>query len=331
MAELIKTKITGLGFYVPEKVLTNYDLEKMVDTSNEWIVSMTGINERRIAADNQPSSELGTKAAERAIASAGIDADDIDMVIVATITPDMVFPATACLIQANLGIKETATMDLEAACTGFIYGLTIARQFIATGEYKNVLVVAVEVLSKITDWTDRSTCVLFGDGAGAAVVSANSDGSGSDFLSTYLGGDGNFKDILYLPAGGSAMPASEATVKNGDHFMKMNGPETYKAAVTKMRKSVNEVLKKAGKSKEDIDLLIPHQANMRIIDSLKKYLKLPDEKAYVNLDKYGNTSAATTAIGLAEVYEKGIIKRGDLVVLCAFGGGLTWGAILIQF
>ncbi len=327
---LKKTMIRGTGYALPSQIVTNEDLSKRVDTSDEWIRTRTGIEERRIAPPGMNNSDLAIEASRKALDAAGITAEEIDLIIVSTITPDMVFPATACLVQHAIGAKHAATFDLEAACSGFIYGLSVARQYIATGECTNVLVVASEVLSRITDWTDRSTCVLFGDGAGAAILSASDEGD-SDFLSFFLGGDGKYGDILNLPAGGSRKPASHETVDAREHTMKMNGPEVFKAAVMKMNHSMRAVLKKAGYESQAIDLVIPHQANLRIIESLRKYLDLSEDKVYVNLQKYGNTSAASIAIALGEVIETGRLKRGQLVGLCAFGGGLTWAACILRY
>ena len=328
--ELRKIKISGVGYAVPPRILTNDDLSKMVDTSDEWIRSMTGIVERHIADPGMNNSDFATIAAKNALAMSGIPAEEIDMIIVSTITPDMVFPATACLVQHAIGARHAATFDLEAACSGFIYGISVARQFLATGECKNVLVIASELLSRITDWTDRSTCVLFGDGAGAVILTGTDEGE-SDILSTVLGGDGKHSDILYLPAGGSRKPASHETVDAREHTMKMNGPETFKLAVTKMNACVKLALKRAGLAATDIDIVIPHQANLRIIEMLRKTLDLPEEKVYVNLQKYGNTSAATIAIALAELVESGRVKRGDIIAMCAFGGGLTWAANILRY
>ncbi len=325
-----KAKIKGTGFYVPEKVLTNADLEKMVDTSDEWIITRTGIKERRIAGENETSATMGVEAAKKAMKMAGVKGEEIDLIITATITPDMVFPATSALIQTEIGAVNAGVFDIEAACSGFIYGLAIANQFIKTGEYKNILVIASETLSRITDWEDRSTCVLFGDGAGAAVVSEDETGE-SEIIATYLGGNGSYKDLLYLPAGGSLMPATEETVKKKLHYIKMLGSETFKVAVTKMSESALKVLEKSGIDQSEVSLLIPHQANLRIIRALQKRLSLPDEKVYVNLDKYGNTSAATIPIALAEAVEKGLIKRGDIILLVAFGGGFTWASAVIKW
>ena len=272
---------------------------------------------------------MGAEAARKALKNAGITAKEIDLILTATITPDMVFPATSALIQNIIGAKNAGILDIEAACSGFIYGITIANQFIKTGEYRNILVIASEVLSRITDWEDRSTCVLFGDAAGAAVVSEST--SESEIIATYLGGDGFYKELLYMPAGGSLYPASEETLKNRMHYIKMKGNETFKLAVTKMCESAEIVIKKAGISSEDISLLIPHQANLRIIQAVQKRLNLTDDKVFVNLQRYGNTSAATIPVALAEAVESGKIKRGDIVVLVAFGGGFTWGSAVIRW
>ncbi|MBH8582746.1 beta-ketoacyl-ACP synthase III [Thermoactinomyces sp. CICC 10735] len=321
--------ILGTGSYLPEKVLTNADLEKMVDTNDEWIVSRTGIRERRIAAPEEASSDLSVKAAEKALKKAGIRAEELDMIIVTTVTPDMNFPATACLVQDRLGAKKAATFDLSAACTGFIYGISTGAQFIATGVYKYVLVIGVECLSRIVDWTDRNTCVLFGDGAGAAVLGPVEEGYG--FLSFELGGDGSGGNLLNLPAGGSRLPASEKTIRERLHCVHMSGREVFKFAVRVMGNATEEALAKAGLSKEDIDFLVPHQANIRIIDSAVKRLGLTEDKVVVNLDRYGNMSSASIPVALDEAVERGLIKKGDTMVLCGFGGGLTWGATVLKW
>ncbi|MFC2061009.1 beta-ketoacyl-ACP synthase III [Elusimicrobiota bacterium] len=323
-----RAKILGTGSYLPEKILTNSDLEKMVDTSDEWIVKRTGIKERRIAADSQTASVLGAEAAKKAVSDAGIDIQDIDLVICATISPDMVFPATACLIMEKLGIKDAAAFDVEAACTGYITALTIAEGMLLAGSYKNALVIASEVLSRVTDWQDRYTCVLFGDGAGAAVLTASEGESG--IIATHLGADGKYGDLLKLPAGGSLQPASIDTVNQRLHFMKMEGREVFKIAVQKMNESACAALEKAGMGIEDIKVIVPHQANMRIINSLAKQLKLDMGRVFVNIMKYGNMSAATTAVGFDEVRKNNIAAEGDVVELVAFGGGFTWGAIVIR-
>ncbi len=324
-----RVKIIGTGSYLPEKILNNKELEQMVDTSDEWITQRTGIKERRIAPEGMAASDLGKIAAQRAMEDAGIDKQDIDLIICCTITPDMVFPATACLMKEKIGIDNAAAFDLEAACTGFITGLSVGEGMLRTGNYKNVLVVASEVLSRITDWEDRNTCVLFGDGAGAAVLTLSEDNAG--ILSSYMGSDGSYTDLLKLPAGGSYSPATINTVKNKMHFLKMSGRETFKIAIKKMAHSVNQALDKAGVSDRDIKFVIPHQANLRIIESLAKILKIEMDRVFVNIHKYGNMSAATTAVGLDECLKKNNIKKGDLLQLVAFGGGLTWGSLIIKF
>lgn len=321
--------IVGVGSYVPERVLTNFDLEKMVETSDEWIVSRTGIKERRIAADHEASSDLAVRAAEKALDDAGLTAEEIDLIVVATITPDMSFPATACLVQDRLGATQAATFDLSAACTGFIYGITTAAQFISTGAYQHVLVIGVDCLSRIVDWEDRNTCVLFGDGAGAAVLAPVEDGYG--LLSFDLGGKGAGGDLLKVEAGGSRLPASLETVEGKKHTIFMNGREVFKFAVKVMSHSTETALAKAELNKEDIDLFIPHQANIRIIESAMKRFGLPKEKVMVNLEKYGNMSAASIPVALSEALEQGRIQHGDIVVLCGFGGGLTWGSTVLKW
>ncbi len=322
-------RIIGSGMYVPPKVLTNFDLEKMVDTSDEWIRTRTGIVERRIAESDVATSDLAVEASKIAIQNAGLKPEDIDLVICATITPDMVFPATAYLISEKLGIKKPG-FDINAACSGFVYASSIAGSFLKSGVFKNILVVGAEVLSRIIDWQDRNTCVLFGDGAGAVVYTI--DDSESDFLAIELGGDGGCADLLYMPAGGSKMPATEETVKNRLHFIKMNGRETFKMAVRMMTESVEKVILKSGLNKEDIKLVIPHQANIRIIDAIAEYLGVKrEEKVFVNLDKYGNTSAASIPIAFAEAVSQGKIQRGDNIIFVAFGGGFSWGAIALRY
>jgi 3-oxoacyl-[acyl-carrier-protein] synthase-3 len=321
-------KLAGTGSYLPEKILTNADLEKMVETSDEWITTRSGIKERRIADKDTAASDLGAEAARRAIADARIDPNEIDLIIVATVTPDMVFPSTACLIQKKLGLKKSACFDIEAACSGFIYGMACARGMLGTGDFNACLLIGVEVLSKVTDWQDRNTCVLFGDGAGAAVLKRVEEPG--DILSIYIEADGTFSNILELPAGGSRMPASEETVKNRMHYIKMDGKEVFKLAVIKMMRAAQKALEKCQKKPEDLAMLIPHQANIRIIDALIEKMKLPKEKVYVNLDRYGNISSATTIIALDEIRKQNKLKQGDLVELVAFGGGLTWGAAVLK-
>lgn len=321
--------IIGTGHYVPEKTLTNQDLEKMVDTSDEWIITRTGIRDRRIAKRTESTSDLATKAALNALDSAGVKPEELDCIIVATATPDMMFPSVACLVQEKLEAINAAAFDIEAACTGFIYALTMAQQFLLTRYYSKVLVIGAETLSKITDYKDRNTCVLFGDGAGAVVLELGEEGSG--ILSSELGADGKGAKLLKLPAGGSLHPASGETVNNRMHYIKMDGNEVFKFAARKMSSSAKNVIEKAGLDVKDIDFLIPHQANIRIIASAAKRLDIEEEKVYVNLDRYGNMSAASIPVALDEAVKKGLIGRGDNIVLVGFGGGLTWGAILIRW
>lgn len=304
--------IVGIGRYVPEKVLTNADLEKMVDTTDEWIKTRTGIEERRIASDEVNTSDMAFYAAEKALKDAGITAEEVEMIIVATVTPDHPFPSVACMIQEMLGAKKANAFDISAACAGFMYGIITAKQFVEAGTYKNVLVVGVEKLSKIVDWEDRNTAVLFGDGAGAAVISPVSEGRG--ILSFELGADGTGAKHLYQ-----------------DETIIMNGREVFKFAVRQMGESSVNVLEKAGLTKEDVDFLIPHQANIRIMEAARERLGLPEEKMSMTINKYGNTSAASIPISIVEELENGKIKDDDLIVMVGFGGGLTWGAIAIRW
>lgn len=321
--------IIGMGSYVPDKIVTNKDLEKIVETSDEWIASRTGIRERRIAEPDMATSDMATKAAERALADAGVSPEEIDLIIVGTATPDMFFPSVACLVQANLKAINAAAFDLTAGCSGFVYSLVTASQFIKSGLYKKVLVIGAETLSKILDWTDRNTCVLFGDGAGAAVLAATESGCG--ILGVDLGADGAGGDLLKLPAGGSRNPATAETINQRMHFVHMNGNEVFKFAVKIMGETALKALHQAGLKHEDIDCLIPHQANIRIIQSAAKRLQLPMEKVFVNVDKYGNTSAASIPIALEEALHSGKIKKGDIVVLVGFGAGLTWASCVIKW
>ncbi|KON89438.1 3-oxoacyl-ACP synthase [Sporosarcina globispora] len=304
--------IIGIGRYLPEKVVTNADLEKIVDTSDEWIRTRTGIEERRIADDSIDTSDMAYESAIKALDNAGIEAEDLDLILVATVTPDNPFPSVACMLQERLKASKAAAMDISAACAGFMYGIITANQFIETGTYKHVLVVGVEKLSKITDWNDRNTAVLFGDGAGAAVIGPVSDGRG--ILSFELGADGTGAKHLYQ-----------------DEYIIMNGREVFKFAVRQMGESCINVLDKAGLSKEDVDFLIPHQANIRIMEASRQRLELPVEKMSKTVDKYGNTSASSIPIALVEEVEAGKIKDDDLLVMVGFGGGLTWGAIAMRW
>lgn len=321
--------IVGVGSYVPEKILTNSDLEKMVETSDEWIMTRTGIKERHIAAADEFTSDMGAKAALRAMKMAGVTADQIDLIIVATITPDMPFPSTACLVQRKIGAKRAAAFDLEAACSGFIYGLEIGQQFIMSRTYKTVLVIGAEKLSSIVDWTDRNTCVLFGDGAGAAILQ-NRPGS-HGLLTAVMGANGDDADLLYMPGGGSRCPASNESVASRQHFLHMAGKETFKSAVQAMQKAAEEVLRRCELKIEQIKCVIPHQANRRIIDAVADRLGATPEQLFVNLQKYGNTSAASVAIALDEAVAAGRVQRGDLILLVVFGAGLTWGAAVVEW
>ncbi|MFA6599451.1 MAG: beta-ketoacyl-ACP synthase III [Candidatus Omnitrophota bacterium] len=320
--------ILGLGAHVPPKVLTNFDLEKMMDTTDEWIRTRTGIRERHIADKSQCASDLGVLAAREALAQAGLSAGQIELIIVATSTPDMIFPSTGCGIQEKLGARCGA-FDVSAACSGFTYAVSIADAYVRGGIYRNVLVVGAELLSRFVDWKDRSTCVLFGDGAGAAVIGPSVDGHG--ILSTYLGSDGSKADLLKIPGGGSMFPPSSETLAQGLHYLKMQGSEIFKIAVRTMEDAVHEVVSRAGLAVSDIACLIPHQANMRILSAVAERLEIPLEKVYVNVEKYGNMSSASTVVALYEAALSGKIKKGDYVVLVAFGGGLTWGSALIKW
>jgi len=319
--------IIGTGKYVPERILSNKELEAMVETNDEWIVTRTGIKERRLASAEEATSDLALHASREAIAAAGLTAEDIDLIIVATITPDMFFPSTACLLQDKLGAKKAAAFDLSAACSGFIYGLATGTSMIASGMYKHVLVVGAETLSRITDYTDRNTCILFGDGAGAVVLGPVEEGRG--FQSFVLGADGSGGDLLKVHGGGSRVPASEESIQSKQHFIHMAGNDVFKFAVRIMGSVAEEALQKAGLVKEDIDLLIPHQANIRIIQSALNRLSLSEDKAMINLDKYGNMSSASIPVALAEAVEQGRVSEGDRLVLVGFGGGLTWGASVL--
>ena len=321
--------IVGLGAYLPKKILTNADLEKMVDTTNDWIFTRTGIKERRIASDSEATSDMAVEAARRALHDANLKPHDIGLIIVATITPDMFFPSTACMVQNKLGINHAPAFDISVACSGFIYGLAIANQFIGTGTYKHVLVIAAEKLSSITDWTDRSTCVLLGDGAGAAILGPAKRGR---ILSSYLGADGSKGDLLKMPAGGSRMPASQKTIEDKLHFLKMEGSELFRHAVKIMADAALKATEPLGLKGEDIDLIIPHQANIRILNAVAKRMGIdPEKKLYLNIEKYGNMSSASTAVALVEAVQEGRIRKNDMVLLDAFGAGLTWGAIVLKW
>ncbi|MCF7708179.1 MAG: ketoacyl-ACP synthase III [Verrucomicrobia bacterium] len=321
--------IAGVGSYVPERVLTNSDLEKLVETSDEWITTRTGIKERRIAAEDEYTSDLAAEAARRAMTDAGVGPEDIDLIIVATITPDMPFPATACIVQQKIGAVNAAAFDLEAACSGFIYAMEIGQQFIMSRTYDNVLIMGAEKLSSIMDWQDRNTCVLFGDGAGAAVLQNRPQAHG--LLTACMGADGSKAGLLNMPGGGSLNPATHETVDARLHYLRMNGKETFKNAVNAMTKAATEALQRCEIGIEQISCIISHQANLRIIDAVGQRINAEKQKFYVNLEKYGNTSAASVAIALDEAVRLERIKRGDLVLMTAFGAGLTWAAAVIEW
>jgi len=329
MQNLKGVKILGTGSFIPEKVITNADIEKLVDTSDEWITQRTGIRERRVVEKGTSTSDIAVEASRKAIDEAGINPQEIDLIIVATCTPDMFFPSTACFVQKKLGIKSNpACFDISAACSGFIYALGIAKGMLESGMHKTALVIGAETLSNVTNWKDRGTCILFGDGAGAMLLKATDDKSG--ILSITMSANAAYTDILEIPAGGSTHPASVETVQQGLHFIRMDGKEVFKHAVMNMLKATKKALEMSGKKIEEMALLIPHQANMRIIEALGERLTIPKERIFVNLHKYGNLSAATTIVALDEAKKQGLVKTGDLVELVAFGAGLTWGAAVIQ-
>ncbi len=323
-------KISGTGSYLPEKVLTNYDLEKMVDTTHEWIHSRSGISERHIAAEGEATSHMSAAAARNALDAAGITAEDLDMIIVGTITPDMVFPNTACFVQNQIGAPNAFCFDVEAACSGFLYAIDIARNYISNGSAKHVLVIGAEKLSSITDWEDRSTCVLFGDGAGAVVLSVADEGE-RGIMGTVMGSDGRLNELLNVPGGGSRHPASHQTVDDRMHYMKMAGREVFKHAVRCMSDAATTVLAKAGLTVDDVACIIPHQANARIINAIASRLGTKDGIVYMNLERVGNMSAASVPVALDEAVREGRIKRGDIVLFVAFGGGFTWGASVLEW
>jgi len=320
-------EIVGTGSAVPEKILTNSDLEKMVETSDEWIVERTGIKERRIADEKTTASTLATQASLKALAAAGIKPEQIDAILVATVTGDMPFPSAACMVQKNIGALRASALDLGAGCTGFIYGLNVAEALIKSEQAKIVLLVGVEILTKITDWTDRNTCVLFGDGAGAVVIKASSEKKG--ILGTYLAADGRLGDMLMMPGGGSLHPASHESVDKRLHYLKMEGNGVFKIAVEMMGDASLKILEQTKINPAEIDILVPHQANLRIISATAKRLKLSMEKVYINIDKYGNTSSASIPIGLDEIRNGDKYKPGMKLLLVAFGAGFTWGSAVV--
>jgi len=329
MQQNLKASITGIGSYLPKKVLTNYDLEKMIDTSNDWIVKRTGIKERRIVENGLTTSDLAAKASLRAIKDAKVSPKNIDIIITSTITPDHFFPSTSCYIQRKIGATRACAFDILAACSGFIYAIAIGESFINSGTANTVLVVGAECLSKITDYSDRTTCVLFGDGAGAVILQKSR--TRHEIISTNLAADGSQTDVLIMPGGGAKNPASIESVRKRMHFIQFRGREVFKLAINKLTNIIKETAKKNKLKIEDIDLIIPHQSNLRIIEATMEKLGLPFEKVFVNIDKYGNTSSASVPIALDEARKTKRLRKGSIVMLVAFGGGLTWGASIIKW
>ncbi|GAB4191420.1 MAG: ketoacyl-ACP synthase III [Simkaniaceae bacterium] len=324
LSRKMKARIISTGSYLPKKILSNHDLEKMVDTSDDWITTRTGMKERRLAAADEFTSDMGCKAAERAIAKAGIDPEEIDFVLFATLTPDFVFPSTACLVQSRLGLINAAAIDIQAACSGYLYALSMAKSFIESGTYKNILIIASEKLSSIVDYEDRNTCVLFGDGAAAALVSSEGAGLAIDHIA--LGADGEQAELLILPAGGSRQPATTETVSKKMHFLQMEGKEVFKHAVRRMEAAAKASLEKMRIKGEDIRWMIPHQANIRIIEAIAKRFQIPMEQVFMTIHKYGNTSASSVGIALDELLQGNRVRNAEHLMLVAFGSGLTWGA-----
>ncbi|MCQ8212298.1 ketoacyl-ACP synthase III [Cetobacterium somerae] len=321
--------IIGLGTYVPENVMTNFDFEKIIDTSDEWIRTRTGIEERRFASENQATSDLGAEASKKALEKAGISAEDIDMIILATTTPDYPIQSTACVVQELIGAVNAAAVDINAACSGFVYALTMAKGLISSGMNKKILVIGAEVLSKCVDMQDRNTCVLFGDGAAAAVVAEVEDGYG--MISQFLGAEADIKGALRTPAGGTRKPLSQEVLDERSNFLQMKGQDVFKFAVKALPKATLEALEGANLKAEDIDMVFPHQANVRIIEAASKRLEIPMEKFYLNLNRYGNTSSASIGLALGEALEKGLVKKGDTIALTGFGAGLTYASMIIKW
>jgi 3-oxoacyl-[acyl-carrier-protein] synthase-3 len=326
---VIRARVTGTGAYLPERRLTNQELERTVETSDRWIVERTGIRERRIAAPEEATSDLAAAAGRQALAASGVPASSVELIIVATATPDMLFPSTACLVQEQLGAKQAFAFDLSAACTGFLYALAVADQYIRAGTYRTVLVIGAEVLSRMVDWTDRTTCILFGDGAGAAVLQADRGERG--ILSTHLHSDGALWDLIHIPGGGSRRPPSAETLAERMNFVKMKGSETFRVAVRALEEVAREALAANHLSTEQLALIVPHQANLRILQAVAERLAVPAEKVMINVDRYGNTSAASIPIALDEAVRGGRVKPDDLLLLEAFGAGLTWGAAVVRW
>jgi 3-oxoacyl-[acyl-carrier-protein] synthase-3 len=326
---VIRARITGTGSYIPEKVLTNFDIEKFLDTSDEWIRTRTGISERRIAADDENTSDLATKASERALEMAGVRPEELDLIVMGTITGDYPWPATACVVQANLGAVNSGAYDVSAACSGFIYALSAAADRIQAGNAKKILVIGAEIMTRICDWKDRNTCILFGDGAGAVVLEAVEGENG--VLSTHLHADGSQLELLYQPGFGTKMLVSAEALERREYFLEMQGNEVFKVAVRNMTEAGKEALAANNMTSADVSLFVPHQANLRILEAVAKRLKLMDERTYINVDRFGNTSGATIPIALDEANRAGRIKEGDILLFDAFGGGFTWASALVRW
>lgn len=325
----MKVKILGMGHALPDKIISNKDLEMLVDTSDEWIRERTGIIERRIGEKGETTSDLCAKAAEKALLKAGIKAEEIDLIVVATVTPDMLFPSTSCIVQDKLGAYNAAAFDLGAGCTGFVYALSVAEKFLLASPHKYALVIGADMLSRITDYTDRATCILFGDGAGAAVLGKDEGECG--IIATYLGADGKGTDLLYMPAGGAKLPASKKTVRDRLHYIKMNGNEVFRFATRIMGLVSDKLIETAGITYDDIDYFVPHQANIRIIQTAMKRMDIGEEKTIINLDRFGNMSAASVPAAMSEAFDEGRFKEGDIILVVAFGAGLTFGGALIKW
>lgn len=328
---MTKCYLRGFGSYAPDKVLTNADLEKMVDTTDEWIRTRTGIRERHIAAEGQATSDLAVKASEATLSDAGLERSELTHILTATCTPDAFCPNTACLVEHKLGLKGLMAFDISAACSGFLYGLQIARSFIAADSHATVLVSGAETMSSRVNWKDRNTCVLFGDGAGATIVSAKADEGAAELVDIELSSDGSLADLLVIQGGGSSMPYQEGSTVPAEHFVVMQGREVFKHAVRSMTSVCETILQRNGMDTSEVDMLIPHQANVRIIEAVGKKLNIPAEKVFINVDKYGNTSAASIALALADARSQGMLKKDMKVLLTTFGGGFTWGSVLLQF
>jgi 3-oxoacyl-[acyl-carrier-protein] synthase-3 len=329
MSSHVRAAITGLGSALPQKVMTNFDFAKFLDTSDEWITQRTGIKQRHVAGQGETSASLGTQAAKAALANAGVDAGQLDLIICATVSPEMIFPGSSCFIQTALGIKDTPAFDISAACSGFLYGITVASQFIQSGMYKRVMVVGADTLTKFCDFTDRGSCILFGDGAGAAILEATSE-DGRGVLYNVLKADGAGWDFINLPGGGSRTPPTHASIDAKEHYVKMKGRDVYKFAVDKMQWLLGDCMEKCGLTSQTVDMVVPHQVNIRIIESAAKKFDLPMDKVYVNIDRYGNTSSASIPIALEEATRTGKIGKGSTIVMVAFGAGLTWAGSVVR-